>query len=275
MIRTIRVFSDSLKIFFGNHCLDRAAAISYYAFLSLLPIMLLLTAALGFVFKTRTDILENVIEFTRISVPYLSDRIVKDLEGLVAASVAFGWLSLVILLFSAEFVLNALSEALLHIFDVRESFGFFRRRVLNVLVALMAVLAALFSVLITAAVGIIRRVDISLYGIDLTYWLLESLTLKYIVPFLIIVFTVTVVFQIFSGPNLRIRYAFYGSLIFAVLWEAAKQGFTFYIYNFPAYNRFYGSLGTVMVLLVWGYFSAMIFLFSASVARAAFIDRNL
>ena len=272
MAGSLRVFVNAIRIFSRNNCFDRAAVISYYAFLSLMPIMLLLTSALGLLLGARADILDNLIGMARTRLPYLSERMITDIKGLASASTTFGWVSLIVLLFTAEFVLKAMADALIDIFDVHERYGFFRRRVLNALIAFMAVFAALVSIIVTAAAGIVSRINVRVLGIDLAYWLIESLTLKYILPFVIVVLTVTAVFQVFSGPNLRLRYAFYGSLIFAVLWETGKQCFALYIHYFPTYNRFYGSLGTIMLLLIWIYFSASIFLFSASIARAAFME---
>ncbi|MFQ5441710.1 MAG: YihY/virulence factor BrkB family protein [Thermodesulfobacteriota bacterium] len=270
MTRIHKIFQDSVRIFKENNCFNRAAAISFFAFFSLIPILFLIISALGFILGARGDILERVVNMAGTGLPYLSGGIIADLEGLVAAWKTFGWLSIVALVLSAELVLNAVADSLITIFDVHENYGFFRKRITNVAVVLLAVFSAFVSIIVTTAINIVERVDMTVLGFDLTHYIFEGIAVKYVFPFVVVVAAVTVVYKIFSGPNLVFRYAFYGAVIFAFLWEAAKQFFALYLYYFPSYNRFYGSLGTIMVLLIWMFFSAAIFLFSASVARAAF-----
>ena len=63
--------------------------------------------------------------------------------------------------------------------------------------------------------------------------------------------------------------SFFGSALFTVLWELAKQLFAVYVSNFQSYNKFYGSIGALMIFLMWIFYSASIFLFAASVSMAA------
>ncbi|MBI5344642.1 MAG: YihY/virulence factor BrkB family protein [Deltaproteobacteria bacterium] len=261
---------SAIRIFRKSGSLDRAAAISFYFLFSLMPIMFFIAAALGVILGGRAGLLEKVAAMAKESFPYLSGRLSGDLKGLSSSWNAFGWVSLIILISSAELVLAALSDALIAIFDVRERFGFFRRKAVHFAVLLTAVAAALASAVVTAGVKIAQKIDVSVFGVDIAYYLIESLTLKYILPFSLVVLSVSAVYRISSGPNLNMRYSFYGSIVFSVLWEAAKNVFAWYIVFFPAYNRFYGSLGAIMVLLAWIFLTANLFLFSAAVARAAY-----
>lgn len=264
------ILFNGIRIFRKSGSLDRAAAISFYFLFSLMPIIFFIAYALGLIFGGHAGILEKVVAMAKVNFPYLTGKLSGDLNGLSYSWKAFGWVSLVILISSAELVLTALSEALLSIFDVRDRFGFFRRKVVNFIVLLIASAAALASAILTAGAKIVQKMDVSVFGVDVAYYLLESLTLKFVLPFALVVLSVAVVYRISSGPSLNIRYAFYGSLVFSVLWEVAKNVFAWYIVYFPTYNRFYGSLGAIMILLVWIFLSANLFLFSAALACAAY-----
>ncbi len=269
-----RIIKDSLYLYNRNGCFTSAAAMSFYAFFSLIPIMLLITAALGFIFGTHEGLLDTVIALVRRSLPYLSDRIVGDLRGLAGEWRKFGWISLLVLISSAELVLEATASALARVFDTGRRFGFIRRKIINIGVLFLGIVAALLSVLMTAVSAVLRKFHLSVFGVDLLYYVVQSLAFKIVLPFLIVSVIVAVVYRIFSGPNLNFRYAFYGSVIFAVLWETAKQVFAWYVLNFHSYNKFYASLGTLMILLIWIFYSANIFLFSASLARTAYAERD-
>lgn len=272
--KALTIIRDAGSLFNKNGCFTSAAAISFFAFFSLIPIMLLITAALGFVLGTQEGLLDHVIAMVRQSLPYLGDRMVGDLRGLANQWRKFGWISIILLIWSAELVLDATATALSAVFDSERNFGFIRRKVINLMVLLLGIMAALASILMTALSVILTTFRLHIFGIDLIYYIVQSFAFKIVLPFLLVSVVGAVVFRIFSGPNLNFRYAFYGSVLFAFLWEVAKQVFTWYVMNFQSYNRFYASLGTLMLLLIWMFYSANIFLFSASVARVAFAGRG-
>ncbi|OGQ01903.1 MAG: hypothetical protein A2W38_04675 [Deltaproteobacteria bacterium RBG_19FT_COMBO_58_16] len=268
------VIREALSLFNKNDCFTRAAAISFYAFFSLIPIMLLVTAALGFFLGSHEGLLDSVIAMVRQSLPYISDRIVNDLKGLSTQWRKFGWISIIVLISSAELVLEATAGALSSVFNSERRFGFVRRKIINLGMLLLGIIAALASILMTAASVVLSKFHLRVFGIDIVYYLVQSLTFKILLPFVLVTAVVAVVFRLFSGANLNVRYALFGSVIFTTLWEVTKQVFTWYVSNFQSYNKFYASLGTLMLLLIWIFYSANIFLFSAAVARSAFVARE-
>lgn len=275
MIRkTYSIMREAVSLFNRNACFTSAAAISFYAFFSLIPIMLLVTAGLGFFLGSKEGLIDEVIAMVRQSLPYISDRIVNDLKGLSGQWRKFGWISIVVLIFSAEMVLEATASELSSVFGTERRFGFVRRKIINFGVLLLGIIAALASILMTAASVVLSKFHFTVLGIDIIYYLVQSFAFKIVLPFVMVTAMVAVVFRIFSGPNLNFRYALYGSVIFTTLWEVTKQVFTWYVANFQSYNKFYASLGTLMLLLIWIFYSANIFLFAAATARAAFAARQ-
>ena len=275
MIRKIySILREAVSLFNRNACFTSAAAISFYAFFSLIPIMLLVTAALGFFLGTHEGLIDDVVAMVRQSLPYISERIVNDLKGLSTQWRKFGWISIIVLIFSAELVLEATASELSSVFDTGRRFGFVRRKIINLGVLLLGIIAALVSILMTAASVLLSNFHLRVFGIDIVYYLVQSLTFKILLPFLLVTAVVAVVFRLFSGPYLNVRYALYGSVIFTTMWEVTKQVFTWYVSNFQSYNKVYASLGTLMLLLIWIFYSANIFLFSAAVARSAFVARE-
>ncbi len=268
-----KLFYDIWKgigVFREADCFNRAAAISFYALFSLIPLMLLLTAGVGFILGSQAGAMDKVIAFVKQSLPYLGDRVIGDLKGLSKGWKALGWVGVISLVWSAEFVLDALATALAAVFGMTHKLGFFRKKIINLLVVLIALVAAIASLTMTATARILKAIDIKVYGVDVADYFIESITFKYVLPAAILIVSVAFVYRMFAGPNLNIRRAFAGSIMFTALWEAAKHLFALYIANFQTYNRFYASLGALMILMAWIFFSVSIFLFSASYARASF-----
>lgn len=263
------ILRGGIKLFLANGCLNRAAAMSFYAFFSLIPILLLTTVALSYFLGSQEGLMERVLDMTRKSLPYLGPRIISDLKNLAREWSTLGWISVALLMMSAELVMNAASDALQAIFEVPGKYGFLRKRVVNSFMLLILIMAALLSVIITAATRVLALFEVTVMGFDITAYV-QSLIITNLLPFFLMVMAVSVVFWVVSGDGLSYEYSFYGSVLFTTVWETAKQLFAWYISVVPTYNKFYGSLGTIMILLLWLFFSFTILLFSASVAKAAY-----
>ena len=270
MIRYLSIFWDGLKLFNRTNSLTSAAAISFYAFFSLIPIMLLVTASLGFIMGAKAGLLERVIGMIREYLPYLSDRLIGDVRGITTDWKKIGWLGAITLVWSADFVLEAMAESLTKIFGTEKKFGFLRRKVVNLFILLIGVLCALASIIMTAAAILLKKFHLKFFPMNVFYQYIQSFTFEFLIPFFLVALVVAVVFRAFSGPHLDFKHAFYGSIFFSALWEAAKHVFAWYVSNFPSYNKVYGSLGALMLLLIWMFYSANLLLLSASVARAAY-----
>ncbi len=266
------VIGDGARVFSDHNCFDRAAAISFYAFFSLIPILLLTTVILGYMLGTREGLLEEVIRMARQGLPYIGPRIVSDLTGLAASWKALGWVSILLVFLAAEFVLNATSTALQAVFDVNTKRGFFKKKVLNAVILLIPVFTAMASITITTVAKIVAAFDLVFLGFDLSYYL-ESVVLIHLLPFFLMVMAVSIFYWVVGRTHMNFDYAFYGGLVFTVLWEVLKKLFAIYISIVPTYNKFYVSVGTIMILMLYIYCAALIMLFSASVARAAYMRR--
>jgi membrane protein len=266
------VARDAGKIFSRNDCRTSAAAISFYAFFSLIPLMFIVTAGVGFLLGSRPDIQESVIGMVRENVPYLSPRIITELKNLTLNWKTFGWVGLISLLLGAELVMEAASRALTRVFDTKKKFGFVRKKLISFIGVLLVILAALASIALTAVSYYLEAIEVDILGLGYIYDFLIIILTRFIAPFFLVSGIITIVFKRLAGPNLDRRSAFFGSALFTVLWELAKQLFALYVANFQSYNKFYGSIGTLMILLMWIFYSANIFLFAASTARAAYLS---
>ncbi len=270
MIKIFAILWDAVKLFRKLNAFRSAAAISFYAFLSIIPLMLLIASALGVIMGKDAAILDKVIILTKEAFPYASESIIGDLKGLPKSWQPFSWLGLLSLLYGADLMLGATADALTEIFETTYEYGFFKKKIIDLLVFLISIIMAFLSTTMTAAAKILSEVSLQNSGLKLPDVLLQSLAFKLVIPFFLVAVTVTLVYRMFSGSNLNLRYAIYGSLIFTTLWETAKQLFTWYIFHFTSYSKFYGSLEILTVFLIWIFYTANILLFSAAIAGAAY-----
>jgi membrane protein len=270
MTKIFEILWDAVKLFKKLHSFRNAAAISFFAFLSIIPLMLLIASALGVIMGKDAAVLDKVVTLAKEAFPYASESIIGDLKGLPTSWQPFSWLGLIALLYGANRMLGATADALTEIFETTLEYGFFKKKIIDLIVFFIFIVMAFLSITMTAAAKFLSEVSLQDSGQKLLNVLFLNLAFKLVIPFFLMAVTATLVYRMFSGTNMNIRYAIYGSLIFTSLWETVKQLFAWYILHFSAYSKFYGSLEILTVFLIWIFYTANIFLFSAAIARTAY-----
>jgi CRP-like cAMP-binding protein len=93
--------------------------------------------------------------------------------------------------------------------------------------------------------------------------LIHTVLFRYGLPYLLTVLFSTVVYRTIPTGKVALKSAFVGSIVFSTLMELAKYFFTWYVANYTRYNVIFGSLETVVILVIWVFYVALIFLFCA------------
>ena len=242
-----------------------AASVSYYAILSLFPLVLGLTAIVGIV-ADSPDQQEQVVEFI---VDYLpgSETFVRDsIGGVVKFRTVTGIISILSLLWAGSAVFGSITRAVNRAWDVSRDPPFYKNKPRQLAMAAGISLLFWISVSISGAIHWAASIEIggysleSLVGGDVTSVLLR------IPAFLMTVVIFAVIYKVLPNAETRWRYIWLGIIIAAALFEACKHLFLWYIGNFAQYDQVYGNIASVVVLMVWAYVSAFILILGAEIA---------
>jgi membrane protein len=266
------VLKRTVTEFREDNLTDWAAALTYYGVLSIFPALVALVSIVGIVGESATDaLLENLSGFA----PGPANEIFTNaLNGLAEAKGAAGILFVVGLagaLWSASGYIGAFVRAANVIWDVEEGRPIWRTVPLRLVVTLvMVVLLAVsaFAVVVTGPLADKVGGLVGLGGAAVTAWDIAKW------PFLLVVVSLMLAILYYAAPNVRqpgFRWVTPGGLVAVVLWIVASAAFALYVANFGSYNKTYGSLGAVIVFLVWLWISNVAVLlgaeFNAEVAR--------
>jgi membrane protein len=243
---------------------DVAAAVAYYAFLAI-PALLLVSVGFFSIFagpnavETIIDKLGSVIPAEAVTLLESSlERTTQEGGGLTLILVGGA-----VALWTASGVANAVMRALNRVHDVEETRGFVRQR----LVALTMVLIALIAFALVFGLLIL--------GPKLSGWIGEAVGAETAVqwawllgqwPILIVGLLVAFATALFLGPNIEDRHWSFLSLgagLAVFLWLVASGGFAIYLAFFGSYNKTWGSLAAVIIMLTWLWLSALALLFAA------------
>jgi membrane protein len=255
----------TLREFSKDQCPDLAAALTYYAVLSLFPALLALVSLLG-VFgqaeKTTTALLDIV---QRIAPGSTVDIIRQPIEE-VTNSPSAGFtlvIGILVALWSASGYVGAFARAMNRVYEVDEGRPFIKLRatMLGVTVVNVLIVAALGAMLVLS--GPVAEAVGNAVGLGGTFLAVWNIA-KWPVMVLLVVAAIAILY--YFTPNVRqpkFRWMTMGSFIALVVFVLASLGFAFYVANFSNYNKTYGAIGGVIVMLLWLWILNMSLLFGA------------
>jgi len=257
--RTVRELRD-------DNLTDWAAALTYYSVLALFPGVIVLVAILGLV-GHHPDTTNALLDIVRDVGPASAvDTFRGPIESVVKSNGGAGALLGIGLLFaiwSASGYIGAFMRAMNAIYEVEEGRSFWKRRPLQIVITVaMVLLLALVAISIVVTGPLARAIgdEVGLGDTAITMWNIA----KWPVIVAIVMGMFTVLYYV--APNVRqprVRWVTPGGIVAVVLWLLASAGFGLYVANFGSYDKTYGSLGGVIVFLVWLWLSNLALLFGA------------
>jgi membrane protein len=245
--RTVREFRD-------DNLTDWAAALTYYAVLSLFPAFIALISILGLVVdpQTITRVITDVV--SQLGPPSAVDTFREPIEQIAnnrSAAVLGLILGVATALWTASGYVGAFMRASNAIYEREEGRPFYLLRPLQILVTLVLVLMAALVVLSLVATGPVAKAIGDAVGLGdaaVTAWNIAKW------PVLLAVVMLMLAILYWSSPNAKpagFRWISPGAVLAVLVWIAGSVAFAFYVANFSSYNKTYGALAGVIVFLVW------------------------
>lgn len=242
-----------------------AAGIAFYGFLAIFPSAAAVIAIWGF-FADAT-LIRQELELSRAYLPadafLLISNQIDSLLALQSDSLGIATIvSLFLALWTARAGVAALMRGLNAIHGLPNRAGHHHQ--LRAILLTFVMMGLVIAGMMAAVVGplILQFIPLGAFA---------ALGLEALQLFLSLVLVVVGVALIYRlGLNRQIYHPLFtrGILVAVVIWIAASRGFVIYLANFDAYNRIYGSIGAVVVLLIWLYFSGYAILLGAAVDAA-------
>lgn len=238
-----------------------AASISYYALLSLFPLILLALTLAAYYYGTEKG-LQEIIAYTKTFFPQFSNFIAANLRAATAARRSLSVVGLAGLLWAGTAIFDAIEFSLNKVWQVQTPRHFVVAKLLSLAFAVALVLSLMSLTFISTFLDAFLSYFSSL-TVRLPYYYTTTLATVFMVGlnFLLFLFLYTVV----PNKKFKLKENFYGAALAALLWESLKRLFSFYIAKVARYQFIYGSLGAAIGLLFWLYLSALVLILGAEV----------
>lgn len=244
----------TLSEFKEDNLSDSAAALTYYAVLSIFPALIALLSLVGLIMSPQKIISAATDLISSIGPASAVNTLKGPISGLAASTETAGVLLVVgvaAALWSASAYVGAFMRASNVIYEVEEGRSFIKLRPLQMLVTLVLVLLQAIVLIALVVSGPLATKVGSAIGVGssaVTVWNIA----KWPVLLLVVVLTFCVLY--YASPNARLsglKSVVPGALLALAIWLVASVGFAAYVANFGSYNKTYGALAGVIVLLVW------------------------
>jgi membrane protein len=261
---SVRALKAAVVEFQRDDALGLAAQLAFYLILALFPFLLVLVSLMGTF--SSPELAGEVLGYFREVTPdqvygivesYLSDIIAGNRPAPGLFSVG-----LVLTLWSASGAFAALIAALNKAYDVEETRPFWKVRGIALLMTLGLSVMIIIGVLLLVAGPPIGRGIADLFGLGEVFTLIWNVV-QWPVALSLMVFTVALLYYFAPDAEQPFRWITPGGLIGVLLWVLASVIFRFYVSNFGSYDATYGSIGAVIVLLLYLYISSLTILFGA------------
>lgn len=243
----------------------RAAQLSYYALLALFPALIFLTALMG-LFSVQSYMPE-LMSYLRNVLPADALSMVRRFLSQIAEGSGANILSLGALgaLWASSSGVTAIMDALNVVYDVKEDSRPFWRSRLTAIVLTLAL-----------AGFVILALTLVLYGSSIGSWIADFVglgtvfawgwnILQWPVIIALMLLVVDAVYYVCPDIEQEWRWVTPGSVFAVTMWVVVSLGFKAYVDNFGDYNKVYGSIAGVIVLMLWLYWSGMVLLLGGEI----------
>ena len=258
--RIFVIFIDQLLYRFARHnVVWSGASLTYFLILSLFPFLIVLLNILSYTSLVRERAVLDMLHFLPMDIQAIIEVFLNDLsssssQGLLSVAAFIG-------LWTASSGVKAIIKAINMAYDYAENRHFLKLRGLSVLFTI-ALLLMITLVMISLILGpVLGKMLFERIGYGDSFMFRWNY-LRYIIPlaYMMLIFALLYKLSPNIGKNLRIpiREVLPGAVFATIAWVSLSLLLSYYVSNFGKYAITYGSLGGVIVLLIWMYYSSIV-----------------
>jgi membrane protein len=245
----------------------RAAELSYYFLLALIPFLIFLTSTIGIVFGSGTGTRHTLFNYLSRVMPPSAFQLIDSTMVEVTTSSGGGKLSFGIIaaLWAASNGLTAITGSLNTAYDLKETRPWWKQRLTAIGLTMVLSILIISALLLVVAGGRIAEWLAHIYGFGPVFpmaW--KIIQWPVVLGCLILAFALIYYF----APDFRKqawKWLTPGAAIGVALWLLVSIGFRVYLHFFNSYSATYGSLGAVIILMLWLYFTGAAVLFGGEI----------
>ena len=263
MIGPVFLLPLLFRKFRQDNALFLARGLAFDVLVCLIPATFLLFVLFGFLFDSPQQTAQYMMTYMKSMLPFSSQELLRSLFSVVKAKRVVGVIGLVGLIWTLTRLFGSIRTVLDSVFQAKGGRGFLRGKLFDLKLMLLGTFFFLATFLVTSVFSLVKKISPNTLGMKLWYLGARGELMSILLAFF---FTGCMFFCLYKYiPYRRIRTetAVVSALGAGILWEIAKQAFRLYLSRFFDFNQAYGSFGLLFALVLWVYYSCIVFILGA------------
>lgn len=239
-----------------------AAAQAYYYLLAIVPLLILLLSILPYL---QIDP-QRAVDFIGTILPGEVASTFEDTIVSVVSTPSGGLLTVGILgtLWSASNAMTAFIKATNQAYEVEETRSFIAQKAIAILLTLFMLVAVIVALVLPIFGGAIIDMVSSFLSLPSQMEILFQV-LRWVISIVVMSIVLAFLYKFAPNKHFPFKEVIVGAVIATVLWQLVSLGFSFYVANFSSYSATYGSLGGLIVLMLWFFLTGLILVIGAEI----------
>ncbi len=246
-----------------DNVLFLARGLAFDVLVCLIPATFLLFVVFGFLFDSPQETTQYMMTYMRSMLPFSSQQLLRSLFSVVKAKRVLGLVGVIGLLWTLTRVFGSVRTVLDVVFQVKEGRGFFHGKIFDLKVMFLSTVFFLATFLVTSFFSLFKRISAKTLGMKLLYLGSQGELISILLAFFFTTCMFFCLYKFIPYRKNRTETAFFSALAAGLLWELAKQGFRLYLMKFTNLHQVYGSFGLLFALVLWVYYSCIVFILGA------------
>lgn len=246
---------------------DSAAQLAYYFLFSLFPLLIFLTSIFGFVVGSDGELRDGLFRYLGTVLPGSALDLVNTVITEVSNSSTGGKLTigLFLALWAASSGLEALTQSINKVYEIEETRSWWWRRLLSIFLTVVLAILIISALAIVLFGGQINDYMMAQLGFGTVLSVLWQI-LQYAIVLAFVMLAISLIY--YFSPDIeeqKWRFITPGAIVAVILWLLISFGFRLYLSYFDSYSATYGSLGAVIILMLWLYFTSAAILMGSEI----------
>jgi membrane protein len=246
--KLLRYGKKIFREFQNDQATGLAAQQAYYYMLAIFPMLILLVAIVPYLNIQP----ETALQFVDNALPpetaeLLRDNVLRIISDRNGGLLTFGIIGTI---WSASNGMNAFIRAMNTAFDVEETRSFIKARLVSILLTFGLILAIVVALVLPVFGRVLLDFLTSFLPISGGMEILIAI-MRWVIAFAVIISVLAVLYRVAPNKKYPWKHVLPGAIFATIMWQLISLGFSFYVSHFGNYSATYGSIGGVIVLMLW------------------------
>jgi len=263
-MRMIRIIGRSFVDFFRDNGLMLAGSMSYFTMMALVPLCLFLITLFGYFLGQYPEFYKFFLAKLTGFFPAATQNITDDLTKIISYK-GLGKFSLLLYGLLSFQVFASMETALNAIFKIKKRRHFFFSIGVSLVVVTLIIALLTISFAAASVIPLLKTLGQDISGIR--FGKITKFLLQFVLPFVLVLFSIMLLYVVVPKTRVALSSAIRGAFFAAVMLEAAKHAFTWYVIDVAHFGKIYGPLTAFVLFLLWMFYSSVIFLIGAEIVH--------